>query len=89
MIYRDGSTALYYEDGYYYIPVSDFGEEQYRFRDLEVIREPRRTYAYVYYDMLMFDSRGVQVPVGTVTFELCYEDNINGFVITGKNVERR
>ena len=83
----EGQTALYYQDGYYYIGDSDFGEAEYRFRDLEVFRERYDTSALANYDILMFNDNREQEVVGTVQFHLYYTDNANGFVIMSKDVE--
>ena len=82
----EGQTGLYYKDGYYYIGESDFGEQEYRFRDMEVFRERYDTFALVNYDILMFNDNGEQEVVGTVQFRLDYADNANGFVIVNKEV---
>ena len=85
---KEGQTALYYQDGYYYIGESDFGEEEYRFRDMEVSIERYGTFAYVYYDILLHNvDSGEQEVVGTVRFDLDYADNANGFTITSKEEE--
>ena len=82
-----GQTALYYQDGYYYIGESDFGEEEYRFRDMEVLRERYGTSAFVNYDILLHNvDSGEQEVVGTVQFNLYYADNANGFTIVSKEV---
>ena len=83
-----GQTALYYQDGYYYIGESDFGEEEYRFRDIEVSIERYITWAHVDYDILMHNvETGEQEVVGTVEFHLDYADNANGFRIVSKEEE--
>ena len=85
---QEGQTALYYKDGYYYIGVSDFGEEEYRFRDLEVFRERYDTSALASYDILLHnENNGDYEVVGTVQFHLYYADNALGFVIASKDEE--
>ena len=84
---EEGQTTLYYQDGYYYIGESDFGEEEYRFRDLEVSIERYGTFAHAYYDILMINDNGEQKVVGTVQFHLYHADNANGFIIASKEVE--
>ena len=84
---EEGQTALYYQDGYYYIGESDFDETEYRFRDVEVSIERYVTFAHVYYDILMMNDNGEQEVVGTVEFHLDYADNANGFRIVSKEVE--
>ena len=81
-----GQTALYYKDGYYYIGDSDFGEAEYRFRDIEVSIERYGTFAYAYYDILTINDNGEQEVAGTVLFNLYYADNANGFTIASKEV---
>ncbi|MCH5342667.1 MAG: M56 family metallopeptidase [Acetatifactor sp.] len=84
----EGQTALYYQDGYYYIGDSDFGEPQYQFRDLEAAPGSQENSVYVNYDIMMhnFDD-GELESVGTVRFGLSAADNTNGFVITSKKME--
>lgn len=84
---EEGQTALYYQDGYYYIGESDFDETEYRFRDVEVSIERYGTFALAYYDILMMNDNGDQEVVGTVEFDLDYADNTNGFRIVSKEVE--
>ena len=84
---KEGQTALYYQDGYYYIGESDFGETEYRFRDVEVYIERYGTFAHAYYDVLMMNDNGDQEVVGTVDFHLDYTDNANGFRIVSKEEE--
>lgn len=84
---EEGQTALYYQDGYYYIGESDFDETGYRFRDVEVSIERYVTFAHAYYDILMINDDGEQEVVGTVEFHLDYADNANGFRIVSKEVE--
>lgn len=84
---EEGQTALYYQDGYYYIGESDFGEAEYRFRDVEVSIERYVTFAHAYYDILMVNDSGEQEVVGTVEFHLDYADNANGFRIVSKEEE--
>ena len=83
-----GRTALYYQDGYYFIGDSDFSQEEYRFRDVEVFQERYDTSALVSYDILIYNDNGQQEVVGTVQFHLYYADNANGFTIVSKDVER-
>ena len=80
-------TLFYYQDGYYYIGGSDFGDEEYRFRNMELFRERYGTFAIVYYDILMLDDNGERQAAGTVLFDLYYADNANGFTIASKEVE--
>lgn len=83
----EGQTLFYYQDGYYYIGGSDFGEEEYRFRDMEVFIERYGTFACVYYDILLHNvDSGEQEVVGTVQFHIYYADNANGFTIDSKEV---
>ena len=84
---EEGQTALYYQDGYYYVGESDFGEAEYRFRDMELFRERYGTFAIAYYDIMMLNDNGEREVAGTVIFDLDYADNANGFTITSKDVE--
>ena len=80
-------TLFYYQDRYYYIGGSDFGDEEYRFRDMELFRERYGTSAIVYYDILMLNNNGEREVAGTVLFDLYYANNANGFTIASKEVE--
>lgn len=83
----ENQTLFYYQDGYYYIGGSDFGDEEYRFRDMELFCERYGTFAIVYYDILMLNDNGERQVAGTVVFNLDYADNANGFTIVSKEVE--
>ena len=83
----ENQTLFYYQDGYYYIGESDFGEAEYRFRDMELFRERYGTFAIVYYDIMMLNDNGEREVAGTVVFDLDYADNANGFTIVSKEVE--
>ena len=84
---RENQSLFFYQDGYYYIAGSDFGEEEYRFRDLKMSREQYNTSAIASYDLLTRDDNGEWEVTGTVQFHLNYADNANGFVITGKDAD--
>ena len=84
---KENQAFFAYRDGYYYIEGSDFGEEEYRFRDLEVSNEQYNTSAIASYDLLTRDDNGEWEVTGTVQFHLNYADNANGFVIAGKEVD--
>lgn len=77
---REGQTACYFRDGYFYIGVSDFPQIGYTFRscsaaeDGSILAEYRISY--------LWDEEGEDV--GTVTFTLEPADNENGFVILAK-----
>ena len=83
-----GQTALYYQDGYYFIGDSDVSQEEYRFRDVEVFQDRYDTSALVRYDILTYNDNGQQKVVGTVQFHLSYAENAHGFTIVSKEVER-
>lgn len=82
-----GRTALYYQDGYYYIGVSDFGEVDYQYKDMEVYQERWEAYAWVSYDVLYINDDWEWESEGTVSFHLYSADNSNGFIILGKYSE--
>lgn len=74
-----GQTSCYYQDGYYYIGVSDFPDYQYTFADYE----ESGTSITVRYTV---DFEG-ESNVGTVSFTIVREANENGFIITAKATE--
>lgn len=76
---EDGQTSCYYQDGYYYIGVSDFPDYQYTFADCEEA-DGDITIKY------NIDFEG-ESNVGTVSFTIVPEDNENGFVIRSKTSE--
>lgn len=76
----EGQTALYYEDGYYYIGVSDFPDLQYVYENCEIYEDDDYTYALVTYTVNFEDTENV----GTVTLRIRPADNENKFVITSK-----
>lgn len=74
---REGQTACYYQDGYYYIGVSDFPDYEFTYQDVSV-NEDNKIIAKV---AASFED---QENVGAVYFELEPADNENGFVIMKK-----
>lgn len=78
-----GQTSCYYQDGYYYIGVSDFPDYQYTFAEFTAYEEEANTYAVVKYSI---DFQG-ESNVGTVSFTITPEDNENGFIIRSKTTE--
>lgn len=79
----EGQTALYYDDGYYYIGCSDFACYMYVYDNCEVQEENGDTYALVTYHIYE-DYEDASESAGTVTMRICPADNENGFVITSK-----
>lgn len=80
---EEGQTSFYYEDGYYYIGVSDFPDYQYTFMDFTNHDEGSDPYAVVTYSMDFEDESNV----GTIIFTIAPEDNENGFIIRSKTTE--
>lgn len=76
----DWQTAFYYDGGYYYIGVSDFGALQYVYESCEVHEDNGNPYAIVTYNAYLPAADNV----GTVTMRLSPADNVNNFVITSK-----
>ena len=76
---EQGQTSFYYQNGYYYIGVSDFPDYQYAFADYEESGD----FITVRYTV---DFEG-ESNIGTVCFEIIPEDNENGFIITSKSTE--
>lgn len=74
---REGQTACYYQDGYYYIGVSDFPDYEFTYQDVSVNGD-NKIMAEV---TASFED---QENVGAVYFELEPADNENGFVIMKK-----
>lgn len=79
---ENGQTSCYYQDGFYYIGVSDFPDYQYTFDEFTVYEESE-TYAIVKYNI---DFEG-ESNVGTVSFNIFPADNENGFIIRSKTTE--
>jgi len=77
---KDGQTSMYYQDGYYYIGVSDFGDTMYKYKSTEIQKDD--TISVIYQ---ITDSEGADL--GTVEFLLLPETNENGFVVTAKMVK--
>lgn len=76
---EQGQTSFYYQNGYYYIGVSDFPDYQYTFADYEAAGD----FITVRYTI---DFEG-ESNVGTVCFDIIPENNENGFIITSKSTE--
>lgn len=76
----DSQTAMYYDDGDYYIGVSDFPAFQYVYESCEEHEDNGNPYALVTYNVNFEDQENV----GTVTMRLNPADNENNFVITSK-----
>lgn len=81
-----GQTSCYYQDGYYYIGVSDFPAYQYNYAGLTLFHgKDNAVYeATVLYNM---DFEG-ETDVGTVTLTLRPAENENGFILIAKQTER-
>lgn len=76
---EEGQASCYYQDGYYYIGVSDFPDYQYTFADYEE-SDTSITVRY----MIDFEDES---NVGAVCFTIVPENNENGFIITSKSTE--
>ena len=76
---EQGQTSFFYQNGYYYIGVSDFPDYQYAFADYEESGDFIRL-------LYTVDFEG-ESNIGTVCFEIIPEDNENGFIITSKSTE--
>lgn len=77
---KDGQTSMYYQDGYYYIGVSDFGDTMYQYKSTEIQKDD--TISVIYQ---ITNPEGTDL--GTVEFLLLPETNENGFVVTAKMVK--
>ena len=74
-----GQTLFYFEDGYYYIGLSDFGDVGYSFRGCYPDSVNGATVIFDVYSGTPDDT------IGTVCFTLVPADNENGFAIAAKN----
>lgn len=78
-IMEEGQTTCYYQDGYYYIGVSDFPDYQYAFADYEK-SDNSITVRFT------IDFEG-ESNVGTISFNIVPQANENGFIIASKTTE--
>ena len=74
-----GQTLFYFEDGFYYIGLSDFGDVGYSFRGCYPNAVDGATVIFDVYSGTPDDT------IGTVCFTLVPADNENGFTIAGKS----
>lgn len=77
-----GQASMYYQDGYYYIGVSDFGDTMYTYKSTEIQKDDTISVIYQITDPKGGDK-------GTVEFLLLSETNENGFVVTAKMVKQK
>lgn len=80
-------ASYFYQDGYYYIGISDFLDYTFIFNDCTVYEEGDDTYAIVTYNINYFNITGEEDDVGIITFILYPADNENGFIIASKTQE--
>lgn len=76
---EEGQTSCYYQDGYYYIGVSDFPNYQYTYAEY---KESGNSITVKYSIDIEDESN-----VGTICFTIVPETNENGFIITSKTTE--
>ena len=74
-----GQTLFYFEDGFYYIGLSDFGDVGYSFRGCYPNAVDGATVIFDAYSGTPDDT------IGTVCFTLVPADNENGFTIAAKS----
>lgn len=74
-----GQTLFYFEDGYYYIGLSDFGDVGYSFRGCYPDTANGATVIFDVYSGTPDDT------IGTICFTLVPADNENGFTIAAKS----
>lgn len=74
-----GQTLFYFEDGFYYIGLSDFGDVGYSFRGCYPNSVDSATVIFDVYSGTPEDT------IGTVCFTLVPADNENGFTISSKS----
>ena len=77
-----GQTLFYYEEGYYYIGLSDFGDVGYNFRGCYPNRQASDPCASVIFDVY---SGTPDDTIGTICFTLEPADNENGFTVTERS----
>ena len=82
--WESGTSPLYYENGYYYISVSDFGAVGYSFQDWDLHVEAYD--AYVIATFHRYDGDPSEV-TAEITFTLYPADNENGFTVIGKQCQ--
>lgn len=74
-----GQTLFYFEDGFYYIGLSDFGDAGYAFRGCYPNSVDGATVIFDAYSGTPDDT------IGTVCFTLVPADNKNGFTVAAKS----
>ena len=74
-----GQTLFYFEDGYYYVGLSDFGDVGYAFRGYYPNSVDGATAIFDIYSGTPEDT------IGTVCFTLVPADNENGFTVAAKS----
>jgi hypothetical protein len=74
-----GQTLFYFEDGYYYIGLSDFGDVGYSFRGCYPDSVNGATVIFDVYSGTPDDT------IGTICFTIVPADNENGFTIAAKS----
>lgn len=75
-----GETACYYQEGYYYIGVSDFPDYRYEYKNNMLWEDNRFKVEYT----ISFQD---EENVGSVFFLLSKAQNDNGFILEGKSTE--
>ncbi|MCM1264325.1 MAG: hypothetical protein NC313_16565 [Butyrivibrio sp.] len=84
---KEGYAARFYQDGYYYIGVSDFMDIDYIFDNCIVYEEGTETYVKVTY-IMRYNGRPEGLEDGNIiTYTLSPADNENGFIILSKTTE--
>lgn len=78
----EGRTALYYQDGYYYIGGSDFPDFSYTFKDCTAAAEGCCLVEYA----VQFED---DPDAGSIYFTILPEQNENGFVVVKKENDLR
>lgn len=76
----DSQAGLYYDEGYYYISVSDFPDFQYIYDNCETHEDNGNIYAIVAFNVNFEDTENA----GTVTMHISPAENENKFIITSK-----
>ena len=74
-----GQTLFYFEDGFYYIGLSDFGDVGYSFRGYYPDSDNGATVIFDVYSGTPDDT------IGTICFTIVPADNENGFTIAAKS----
>lgn len=75
---KEGQTAFYYKDGYYYIGVSDFGSINFKYDKSTTNDDGTASIEYI----ILIEEES---QIGNIIFTVSPSENENGFIIKGKS----